>query len=198
MPDYSNTRIQFRRGTATEWSSENPVLGVGEPGYDTTNKTMKVGDGSSNWASLSGISSATHVHSPESQTIGNFVGTHNNWLPSVEADTLRVQPTSALIITGVSTSYGLTEFTLVNEGYANVYLKHQDSGSDANNRLYNPAGTEMFVYKYDSAHFIYDTSINRWLITGSGQATKIQSLTQTQYDALTQYDPSTLYIITGP
>jgi hypothetical protein len=56
MPDFSDTRIQFRRGTASEWVAANPVLGSGEPGYDTTNKIFKIGDGTANWGSLSGIS----------------------------------------------------------------------------------------------------------------------------------------------
>jgi hypothetical protein len=55
MPDFSETRIQFRRGTASEWVASNPVLGSGEPGYDTTNKIFKIGDGSTAWGSLSGV-----------------------------------------------------------------------------------------------------------------------------------------------
>lgn len=52
MPEYSNTRIQVRRGTSSEWASANPVLGEGEPGYDLTNKILKVGDGTSTWSDL--------------------------------------------------------------------------------------------------------------------------------------------------
>ena len=33
MPDYSNTRIQLRRGSAAAWASANTVLGEGEPGF---------------------------------------------------------------------------------------------------------------------------------------------------------------------
>ena len=56
MPDYSDTRLQFRRGTFAEWAAANPILASGEPGYDITNKILKVGDGSTAFASLSGIS----------------------------------------------------------------------------------------------------------------------------------------------
>lgn len=55
MPDFSETRIQFRRGTASEWIASNPVLGSGEPGYDISNKIFKIGDGVTAWGSLSGI-----------------------------------------------------------------------------------------------------------------------------------------------
>lgn len=46
-------QIQMRRGTSAEWAAAAPViLSAGEPGYDTTEKKMKVGDGSTEWANL--------------------------------------------------------------------------------------------------------------------------------------------------
>lgn len=45
-------KIQVRRGTATQWSTANPILSSGEFGYDTTNKVLKIGDGSTAWSSL--------------------------------------------------------------------------------------------------------------------------------------------------
>jgi hypothetical protein len=50
-----NDLIQIRKGTSAAWTSANPVLASGEPGYDLTNKIFKIGDGSSNWASLASI-----------------------------------------------------------------------------------------------------------------------------------------------
>ena len=38
--------------TAAEWESQNPVLAVGEFGYDTTNKITKMGDGATPWKEL--------------------------------------------------------------------------------------------------------------------------------------------------
>jgi len=49
-------RILIRRDTASNWSSENPVLSRGEMGYDETNDQLKVGDGVTAWNSLSYIS----------------------------------------------------------------------------------------------------------------------------------------------
>jgi hypothetical protein len=45
-------KIQIRRGNATDWTNFNPVLSSGEIGYDTTNKSFKVGDGTTLWNSL--------------------------------------------------------------------------------------------------------------------------------------------------
>lgn len=49
------TNIQFRKGTATDWTTANPVLSSGEPGYDITNRIFKVGDGVTAWSSLNSI-----------------------------------------------------------------------------------------------------------------------------------------------
>jgi hypothetical protein len=58
----ANTIINLRRGSNTQWSSVNPVLASGEPGYDLTNKILKIGDGINQWASLSSIFSDIHVY----------------------------------------------------------------------------------------------------------------------------------------
>ena len=53
-------RIQFRRGTAAEWTSANPTLVAGELGYETDTTKFKIGDGSTAWTSLGygGVSQA--------------------------------------------------------------------------------------------------------------------------------------------
>jgi hypothetical protein len=53
------TNIQIRKGTSTDWTSANPVLSSGEPGYDVTTKTLKIGDGSTAWSSLTSINLST-------------------------------------------------------------------------------------------------------------------------------------------
>lgn len=39
------TQIKLRRDTAANFTSKNPVLGQGEPAYETDTKKMKIGDG---------------------------------------------------------------------------------------------------------------------------------------------------------
>jgi hypothetical protein len=45
-------QIQFRRGTASEWTSANPTLAVGEMGLETDTDLFKIGDGTTAWTSL--------------------------------------------------------------------------------------------------------------------------------------------------
>lgn len=47
------TQIQFRRGTAADWTSANPTLASGEFGYETDTGKAKIGNGSTAWNSLS-------------------------------------------------------------------------------------------------------------------------------------------------
>lgn len=53
------TQIQFRRGTASQWSSTNPVLSSGELGYETDTGNFKIGNGSTAWNSLSVLNGIT-------------------------------------------------------------------------------------------------------------------------------------------
>lgn len=44
--------FMFRRDPAAEWTVHNPVLRLGEPGYETDTRKFKIGDGFSVWSSL--------------------------------------------------------------------------------------------------------------------------------------------------
>lgn len=52
MSKIVNSKIQIRRDTANNWSTNNPILAAGEIGFDLTNGKHKIGDGSNNWSSL--------------------------------------------------------------------------------------------------------------------------------------------------
>ena len=47
------TRMQQRRGTASQWTAANPVLAAGEIGFETDSGMFKVGDGTNLWSALS-------------------------------------------------------------------------------------------------------------------------------------------------
>ena len=64
-----DVRIKLRRGYSLDWDRENPILSLGEPGYETDTKRLKIGDGVRNWRDLEFVSSgiseelSTHVGS---------------------------------------------------------------------------------------------------------------------------------------
>jgi hypothetical protein len=48
----STVRIQVRRGTASQWTSVNPILAAGEMGVESDSNLFKFGNGSSTWTAL--------------------------------------------------------------------------------------------------------------------------------------------------
>jgi hypothetical protein len=48
-----STTLQFRRDTASNWTTNNPVLAQGELGLETDTHAYKIGDGATSWANLS-------------------------------------------------------------------------------------------------------------------------------------------------
>lgn len=46
------TRMQQRRGTAAQWTSANPILNIGEIGFESDTNKFKMGDGVNHWADL--------------------------------------------------------------------------------------------------------------------------------------------------
>ena len=54
-----NVELIVRKGTAAEWAASTYVLKAGEFGYDTTNKIVKIGDGTSTWANATVVNKDT-------------------------------------------------------------------------------------------------------------------------------------------
>jgi len=76
------TRIFLRRGTSSDLSSV--VLATGEAAYATDTKVLKIGDGGSNFAALSGLVGGTaggvSAFTALSDTPGNFSGAGNRFV----------------------------------------------------------------------------------------------------------------------
>ena len=93
------TNIQARKGTATDWSTQNPVLASGELGYDLTNKILKLGDGTTSWSTLSTINlTASNITDFNSSVSGLL----SNSLTQTTADARYVE------LTGDTMTGGLT------------------------------------------------------------------------------------------
>ena len=56
-----SVKIQLRRDTASVWTSTNPVLALGEPGFETDTNQFKIGDGTTSWTSLDYIKPALSI-----------------------------------------------------------------------------------------------------------------------------------------
>ena len=66
-----SSKILLRRGTAAQWTSANPTLGVGELGIETDTLKIKVGNGSSTWTQLTNYINVTP--SGLSNSLGDYI-----------------------------------------------------------------------------------------------------------------------------
>ena len=87
----NSQRIQHRRGSAAEWTVNNPILFAGELGYETDTTRIKFGDGVTQWVNLayvgqfgaSDLDSLTDVSitSPASGAVLRYDGA--SWIDAV-------------------------------------------------------------------------------------------------------------------
>jgi hypothetical protein len=81
-------RIQFRRSTAAEWTSANPLLSVGEAGLETDTGKFKIGNGSNNWNTLqyssgtTGPAGSISVGTTTTSTAGGNANVTNSGTPT--------------------------------------------------------------------------------------------------------------------
>lgn len=92
------TQIQVRRGTASQWTSTNPVLAAGEWGYESDTNKAKIGNGSSAWNSLSYFGGTGDVTLTGVQTLTNKTLT----APVITLATSAQTATYTLVLTDAS------------------------------------------------------------------------------------------------
>lgn len=68
-----NVLIEFRRDTAANWTSADPTLAAGEPGFETDTGLFKIGDGTTAWTSLP-YASGSVPSLADVLAVGNYVG----------------------------------------------------------------------------------------------------------------------------
>lgn len=75
-------KVQFRRDTAANWTSNNPVLSAGELGLETNTSRFKIGDGTTAWSSL------TYIELPNTAVSVNLVDAKGDLLVGSADNTL--------------------------------------------------------------------------------------------------------------
>jgi len=100
------TRMQQRRGTATQWTNADPILNAGEIGFESDTNKFKIGDGTNHWDDLTyfvdvdGTSvktlSGTANQITASSTSGAFTLSLPNAVTFPGSVTLNADPTSSL------------------------------------------------------------------------------------------------------
>ena len=74
------TRIQQRRGVASQWIAANPILAQGEIGLEVDTNTFKLGNGLTRWIDLPYLSGPPGASAYNVAVINGFSGTEAEWL----------------------------------------------------------------------------------------------------------------------
>lgn len=88
--------FRFRRGTAAQWTSANPVLAQGEPGFVTDTGGFKIGDGVTPWNSLPTNASSYQREQPNGVAGLDATGLlYASRVPDVSGAVVHVAPTGS-------------------------------------------------------------------------------------------------------
>jgi hypothetical protein len=164
------SRLQNRRDTAANWTTNNPTLAAGEIGYETDTGKFKIGTGSANWTTL-GYSSAGTVTSITAGT-GLSGGTITS-TGTVAIDSTVVTLTGSQALTDKT----LTTPVITNPKISSTYTTKTAaytfaSGDEGQLFSMNNAATQQFNIPTDATfNFAVGTEINVFWITGAGQPT---------------------------
>lgn len=115
------TQLKLRRDTAANWTSVNPVLAQGEPGWETDTNCGKVGDGTLAWNALPYLwgdkSALASVRSLVPTAVANTGGT-----ASVSGRTVTFAGVSSLSVSGVFGAVGSHMIDMILSGSATSAL----------------------------------------------------------------------------
>lgn len=114
-------KILIKRGTATQWTNSTTALLAGELGLDTTNNIIKVGNGSTLWNSLPGLtltSAQVSELAQDSLKSAFDAGTHTNITVNFDDDLNKISlSTGPDVVTTTSLNNTLTN---PSSGYVSI------------------------------------------------------------------------------
>lgn len=147
-----NNIIQIRKGSFSEWSSNDPILQSGEPGFDLSNSILKIGDGVNNWSALDAQTSNVPLYvkntTGSSMTKGQVVyinGAQGN-NPTIQLAVASGENTS-------SKTLGLLQQDLLNNEFGYVVVEGLLEGVDTNSA--SAAGDTIWLSPTVSGSVVY-------------------------------------------
>lgn len=201
------TQIQVRRGTASQWTSTNPVLASGEWGYETDTGKVKIGNGSSAWNSIgyTGATSGTVTSitagtglSGGTITTSGTIAIDSTVATLTGSQTLTNKTLTTPIITqGQSTpSFTTNAYTLVAGDAGQVLLASNGSTAGTINIPTNATtafavGTQITVLQTGSGQLTIQAASSGTTTVLSTGATAAAPKCRAQYSAITLWKSAT-------
>lgn len=111
------TRMQQRRGSASQWTSANPILAAGEIGIETDTQKFKIGNGITNWSSLGYFVNAADILDGAPGTLDTLnelaaaINDDPDFFNTVSSGLSAKADSDSPTITGTATFSGTADFT---------------------------------------------------------------------------------------
>lgn len=126
-------KIKLRRDTAANWLSVNPVLALGEPGYNTTDNKIKVGDGTSTWTLLNYLTDITGSGATDRLTSSTYSVILEGTTGTVSVPNAIISQGYQLNLAGSEYSYNIGRYLRLRDGDIESHI-HLDT---PDNSLYD-------------------------------------------------------------
>ena len=159
-------QIQFRRGLASEWTSANPTLAVGEMGIETDTDQFKIGDGTTAWTSLGygGIQGPAGPSGDPKLTINQQTASYTAVIGDAAklVEILNSSATTFSIPTDASVNFPIgTQISILQTGTGQVTIAAVTSGTTTVN-----ATPGLKLRAQWSAATLIKRAANLWVATG--------------------------------
>jgi hypothetical protein len=127
------TRMQQRRGIASQWTSVNPVLAAGEIGFETDTNKFKMGNGTSTWTQLVYFANANELTAAINSVVGMAPETLNTLSEIADAlgddpDFLTLYATNAKV--DLATLNGASSLQLVSDTLSTAQVTHANKTTE--------------------------------------------------------------------
>ena len=173
----ATVRIQVRRGTASQWTSANPILAAGELGVESDTNLFKFGNGSSTWTALAYANNSDVAIGEISQDAINTALTMGSGLTKTYndgANTITIAVDSAVVATKTYTDtaiethsndttavHGITDTSLLVTTTAAQTVSNKTLGTDLSANGFKIVGLAAPTGNLDAATKSYvDTAIS--------------------------------------
>ena len=170
-----SSKILLRRGTAAQWSSANPILGIGELGIETDTLKIKIGNGTSTWTQLTSYANVTP--SQLTSEINNLINaapstldTLNELAAAINNDASFSTTVNNLLTGKVSKSGGDT-ITSGTASTVGLIVKGAASQTADLQQWQNSAGTALTVI---NANGVLISTTNAFINDSAGASTGLQ------------------------
>ena len=151
-----NDLIQLRKGTGASWTSADPVLASGEPGFDVTNNLLKIGDGTTTWSNLNSVVTSDIQVYVKNTTGGSLTKGQAVYINGAQGNNATIQLSIAANEGGSSKTLGLLKQNLGVNEFGYVISEGILDGLDTNSATQD--GDTMWLSPTVSGGIVYGTA----------------------------------------